>query len=172
MRSSIVSIFNGVIPQKAPLSFRLEENIIRIRFKNSQKILGFHDLISHGSFYFFLLHFRQPTIDVIPPGGNIWYARYRDGMRMMRMHMRVVRHTCTHTSNGVDHVHARIGSPEWHSFQTGPQEQITPILRIPAAHARDRGDRSVHRARIYNYYRSYSSVILRSTDAIRTASLE
>lgn len=38
---------------KAPLSLRLEENVIRIRFKNSQKIPGFHDLIRHGSFYFF-----------------------------------------------------------------------------------------------------------------------
>lgn len=51
---------------------------------------------------------------------------------MVRMHVRVVRHTCTHTSGGVDHARARIGSPEWHPFQTGPQEQITPILRTTA----------------------------------------
>lgn len=130
MRSSVD---DGVISEKPLfLSFELEGNVIRIKFKNSQKIPGFHDLIRHDSFYFFFFHFWQPTIDVIPPGGNIWHARYRNGMRMVRMHVRVVRHTCTHTSGGVDHARARIGSPEWHPFQTGPQEQITPILRITA----------------------------------------
>lgn len=45
----------------------------------------------------------------------------------LRMHVRVVRHTCTHTCDSVSRARERIGSPEWHPFQTGPRER-TPLF--------------------------------------------
>jgi len=137
MRFPVASIFNRVIPQQSKslsLSVWLKENVIRIRFKNFQKIPGFYDLICHGIrivLFFFFVHFWQPAMDVIP-GGNIWHARYRDGMRIVRMHVRVVRHVHAYQRRCRPCSRENRVTGEWHPFQTGPQEQITPILRTPA----------------------------------------